>query len=135
MGESSRHGLPADGWTKFSTQLPKDMAEQFRALAASSGSGGSKILTTVAISIVLSMKPEDRDALARYVVQRTWGGTKTFEPKSVYEGLKAMIRQQEGGEPAGKGDRWYVDRILDPEVTPEPGKKRSDRKTRREDSA
>lgn len=125
-----KHVKSAGGWAKLGIQLPDHIAEQFRDLAAEAGLGGSKTLMTAAVAILVAMPEADRDALVRFVIQKTYKRSDALDPEDVLNFFRFMNRpHQESAEV--KGDpRWEVLYIADPELTPEPGNKASDRAAR-----
>lgn len=122
-----RHGKMRDGWVRQAAQIPKGLGARFRDLAAQQGSGGVKSLTTIGLALVTEMPPEYRAALVRYLAQKTVIDPDGVKPGELYTFLRQMILEDERTPDSG-GARWYIDRILDPELTPPPGEKASDRK-------
>ena len=117
----------ASGWTRQGIQLPMDIGKFFRAVAADQGSvAGIKTLGTAAIALILGMPKEQRDAICRYVAQANWGDpNQLITPEKIWE-----IFRESFGLREGEDGEWYIDRILDPEVTPPPGQKASDKERR-----
>lgn len=125
MSRESRHGRPADGWVKLGIQLPENIAEPFRQLASQAGLGGSKTLMTVAVGLLVALPEADRDALARYVIQQTYRRPDGLNPDELLSFLAHIIQSRP--KPAHPDPRWEVLYIADPELTPPPGQKASDR--------
>lgn len=125
------------GWVRQAAQIPAGLAKRFRALADTQGGGGVKSLTTIGLSLVVDMPEEYRDALVRYLAQKTVLNSDGTKPGEMYAFWRQMVLHDQA---AAKGDderdaKWYIDRILDPELTPEPGKKASDKQRRKVEGA
>lgn len=131
MAGESRQGKMKQGWVKQATQVPKSLGDKFKEAASIQGGGGVKMLSTVALAIVTEMPDDYRKALVRYTAQKTVFSPEELEPKDLWEFLRHMIAKDLYGTDEIKRADWYIDRILDPELTPEPGKKASDKSGRR----
>lgn len=137
-GQSSRHGRVPDGWIKQNIQLPEKLGKEFRQEAGGRQHGGVKLLGTAAIAFIMSLEPDERLVLMKFVQMNTWGSPDALDRQKLKRLVLRLI--DESGASAGPTPKvdaddaeWYVDRILDPELTPEPGKKQSDRINRESD--
>jgi hypothetical protein len=124
--QASKHSKSVDGWAKVGIQLPDAIADRFKELASEAGLGGSKFLITTAVSILIAMPEADRDALVRYVMQKTYKRPEGLQPEELLDFLKFIMRAREA-EPTKNDPKWEVMYIVDPELTPQPGQKASDR--------
>lgn len=116
------------GWTSQYLTLPHDLALTFRAESDRFGYGGLKVSGTAAIAAFLALPEQVRDALCLWLVMlRRNPGEVT--PEAAYRVMaKAMGAPADilsGESPAVT--QWVIDRLLDPEITPPPGEKASDR--------
>ncbi|PCI10405.1 hypothetical protein COB72_03380 [bacterium] len=128
--KATRHGQIRDDWTKIGIQLPKEMADDLRDAASSMGHGGVKLMATAAFSILLSLDEDSLQTVCSYVRQKTWDTSDGLKRERVLELVKVMITENDGDVPIVE-PIWFVDKILDPELTPPPGKKLSDKKRRK----
>lgn len=134
-------GRVPDGWRRQGLQVPTRVATKFQAQSSKAGVGGIKVLGTAALAIITEMPDDMRFALMRRVAQQTWPDADEFVPKDIWRLLIALVVAESGivdnkAPDAEERIRWYVDRILDPELTPPPGEKASDRrKGKREERA
>ena len=123
----SRKGKVPEDWSKQGFQLPKHMMKRFRELSGEYGHGGVKILGTAAVSLLLALDEEDRNTLCKYVFQKTHRNADELEEKRVLELLKILLNERDEETAKMVEPVWYVDKIVDRELSPEPGKKWSDR--------
>jgi hypothetical protein len=132
MGKKPVGQVPS-GWQRQGLQVPDSVAEKFKAQAARAGVGGIKALGTAAIAIITEMPDDLRYALMRKAGNDTWPDPADFKPRDMWRMLVALILAEAGemtDQQASERAGWYIDKILDPELTPEPGKKASDRAAR-----
>lgn len=136
MGDN-RHGMMRDGWVRQAAQIPAGLSKRFKQVASKQGGGSVKSLTTIGLSLVTDMPSDYRLALTRYLAQRTVVDPDGVREGDLFEFLRQMIIQDErsGGGSADRGAKWYIDKILDPELTLPPEKKPSDRTPKREKQA
>lgn len=114
------------GWTRQSIQLPIAISETMRVAAQSEGYGAHKLLGTAAVSVLLGMPKEVRDSIIDYVSLTTRRDPTALDPREVWEKLVQLL--------TARGEAKYehfVDRILDPELTPVPGEKKSDKQSKK----
>lgn len=123
----TRHGKIPDGWEGQGLQIPKWLRTELREAAGEFGNGGVKVIGTAAIAIVMALEPEQRATLCRYVFQKTFNDPDGLNKKRVLELVKLMVNEGDENVAPLVEPVWYVDKIVDPELTPEPGKKASDR--------
>jgi hypothetical protein len=123
----SRHGKIPDGWEAQGLQIPRALRAELREAAGEFGNGGVKIIGTAAIAIVMALEPEERSTLCKYVFQKTFETPEGLNKRRVLELLKMLLVEDDENTAPLVEPVWYVDKILDPEITPEPGKKWSDR--------
>lgn len=118
-----------DGWIKQATQVPRGLADRFKQQSQAQGGGGIKVLSTVALAIASEMPEEYRRALVRYTVQKTVYDPSDLNPADLWKFLEQMVIHDHLHKAAREEQsaKWYIDRILDPELTQEPGKKPSDK--------
>lgn len=90
------------------------------------GHGGVKTLGTVAIAILLAFEKDDLDVLCKYVRQKTWDSPEGLDKRRVLELVKILLNESGDSIPIVE-PVWYVDKIVDPEVSQPPGKKLSDK--------
>lgn len=129
----SRKGKVPEGWTQISFQVPSEIAKVFREVGASSGHGGGKLLGTAAIAFINSLDAGDRQLLMRYVKDKTWSDPKGLDPARVKALVQMILGEEDENTAPIVEPVWYVDKIADPELTPEPGKKWSDRQQKSDD--
>lgn len=126
------------GWVRLTLQVPAWLAKDFRLMAQSTGTAGVKYAGTAAVATMLGLPDPVRDELIRLVVRRTWSNPEALPMWEVSEMIKEEMleylkeKQDEGGKEFVATDedektKWYISRILDPEITPPPGQKASDR--------
>lgn len=125
MAKETRHGKYAPGWTKQGLTIPIALRKTLAAEANRMDSTPVKLIGTAALSVYLGM-PEPARANFIVAIHR-----KTFEkrleditPEEFFEMFMGAVSQSEG---EAEGGEWHVTRILDPELTPPPGQKQSDR--------
>lgn len=128
----------AKKWARQSLQLPPGVMNQFRDVAADqAGWGGVQVMGTAAIALLVGMPKDLRDAVCEYVAAKTWKGGDQVDVQEAWRVFIEAMRLQvdeslktHPGEPsmeAVNAPRWFISRILDPEVTPPPGQKASDK--------
>ncbi len=122
-------GLPS-GWTRQGVQAPINVTKLFKAAGAREGHGGVKWLGTLGLALVAGAPHRVRDELVEFIWLKGRHSPNDVKPSDVWDRLVELVRaQDEGGE-------WYIDRIIDPEVSPKPGEKASDKdKPRRKGGA
>lgn len=117
--------LPA-GWSRQGLQVPTHLANAFRQTSALHGAGGVKVQGTLAVALLLGLPDDVRAALFRYIALESMVKPGDIDPDKVWGVLaKAMRRRADAG--GAESDEWYIDRILDPELTPPPGEKATDK--------
>lgn len=120
---SSRDPYLPPGWTRQMMQLPTTLASILRGAVAEEGYGGVKAIGTAAVAMYLGAPPAVREALMEYVLLSTRRDPNNVDIDRAWAVVEQTIR-------AGS-QTHRVDRILDPEVTPRPGAKASDRARRK----
>ena len=143
MGAESRAGKPAVGWTRQTLTVPERMRKEFAEEADRRDSVSVKLMGTAALGVFLGMPEGTR---SRFLLEITKA---SFDRKMEEIGAAGyydlLIRSlvatgeidrvlkdagleitEKTGETAQE-PKWYVSRILDPEITPPPGQKLSDR--------
>ena len=129
----------SESWTKQSMQLPKHVSREFRNIAAESGTAGVKMLGTVGSSLVVAMPVDMREELMLYAVQQTWKTGDGLDASKLWSLFEHLVFERRGIDlkdekhpivqpPKNEdGEEWAVRTIHDPELTPPPGEKLSDR--------
>jgi len=125
-------------WARQGLQLPPNIAKEFKELAATQAAfGGVQVMGTAAIALFLGMPKDLRDSVCDYVVRNAWkeldGVTASQAWRAMTETMVAEIEaaskmERKPGEPSiahPDDPKWYLDRILDPDITPPPGSKSS----------
>ena len=136
MGESERQGRLPAGWQQQGLSLPISLRKTLAAEARSKGQGGIKLIGTAAIGAILGIPEGSRHRFLMKITELSWKkDLADIEPAEYFrilmESLEEDIFAEDSSEPM-----WEVTRILDPELTPPPGKKQSDRdKSRKRGSA
>lgn len=125
---TSRQGKIPEGWAGQGLQLPRDMVKIFREESGEFGHGGVKVLGTAAMAVLLALDPEDRRMLCNYVWQKTRRDPSSLEKGRVLELLKMLLLDNQDDVAPVIEPTWYVDKIVDPELSQPPGKKLSDKK-------
>ena len=125
--KETRHGKVPEGWMKQSFQLPKSLAMEFRDVGGEMGHGGIKILGTAAIAFIMSLDDKDKQIICNYVRQKTWSEPDAIEPSRIKELVRMLIDDKDDSAPIIE-PVWFVDKIVDPELSQPPGKKLSDKK-------
>lgn len=123
----NRHGKIPEGWEGQGLQIPKWLRAELRDAASEFGNGGVKVIGTAAIAFVMAMEPEQRATLFKYVFQKTFNSPTGLEKRRVLELVKMLLADADEHTVPIVEPVWFVDKIMDPELTPEPGKKQSDR--------
>lgn len=123
----SRHSKIPEGWEGQGLQIPKWLRAELRQAAGDFGNGGVKVIGTAAIAFIMAMEPSQRDTLCRYVFQKTFKSPHGLDKKRVLELVKMLLAEQDENSAIVVEPEWFVDKIMDPELTPEPGKKQSDK--------
>lgn len=129
-GTESRHGKMAAGWKQQQLQLPLEMGAVFRAEATQKGANAVKILGTLGVGVLLGMPARVREELFVWGMKQTWDGPEALTIEAVWEQFKQQLaeaRIEAGDKTEPEEIRWEITRILDPEVTPPPGQKASDK--------
>lgn len=126
----NRQGRPAPGWVQQSIQIPEAMREEFRAEAGRIPGHGVKMLGTLAVGLYLGLPDEIQRRMYHWLNDRLYkdGGEPKLTARQVLEAFVA-ISEEIDSQSVQTGEH-VLTRILDPELTPEPGKKASDRKGR-----
>lgn len=133
---TSRQGKIPEGWAGQGLQLPRDMVKVFREESGDFGHGGVKVMGTAAMAVLLALDPEDRRTLCNYVWEKTRRDPGSLEKGRVLELLKMLLIDSQDDDVAPEVEPiWYVDKIVDPELSQPPGKKLSDKnKNQRRDN-
>lgn len=126
-------GQMPDGWQRQGLQVPEAVGEKFKMQASKAGVGGIKALGTAALALITEMPDEFRYALMRRAGNYTWPDPRELNPRDMWTMLVSLILQDAKlldpkSEDVQDRVNWYIDKIMDPELTPEPGRKRSDGK-------
>lgn len=109
--------------------MPNRHAKLFRDVGADIGYGGGKLLGTLAVAIANGLDAGTRKTLIKYVKQKTWEEPNKLQGRRVVELMRMLLDEDQGSDPDIE-PVWYVDKIVDPELSPEPGNKLSDKKGR-----
>lgn len=115
---------PSGPWLQQNLQVPRDLALLLRAEADRVGAGGVKISGTAALVSYLALPSHVREALNLWVTIALRRSPDLITPEGAKQVLAAAV-ENPGADFSGTAE-WFVNRILDPEVTPEPGRKKSD---------
>lgn len=115
--ESRTQGV-AKGWIKESIQIPVQISDNLSIASQREGHGSKKILCTIAIALMLGLPDDIRKRLYDYIIVRA-RAPYGIDPDDLWKELVSVIAEEPDVV-------YYVSRILDPEVTPEPGEKASD---------
>lgn len=107
------------GWNRQQLTVPTALAHEFRGLSAAEGYGGAKNLGTAALALFCGLPDRAKEALVEWVILQIRRDPARVTPGGAWEVVVESLRDGETGE-------WYLDRVLDPEVTPRPGAKASD---------
>lgn len=139
MGKRPRKnfGERPKGWKAVTVDVPEPLAEALKDFRGELPTASMKLLGTAAFGAYMAMPVETRKQLYQ------WAHSHELEPEKLnYDTARAvlvgMMRHLSNELPpieskgGGKDDpnpafTHYVSRILDPEITPPPGKKRSDK--------
>lgn len=116
------------GWSRQQMQIPEDLRKIFAAESRYRGQGSIKILGALAVGALLGMPSKARDLAYLKVTQASWGDGKHLTPERVFEFFMQSIEEAQQDDAEVETSKWEVTRILDPELTPPPGSKQSDRK-------
>lgn len=129
MSSSQPEGLPP-GWIRQALQVPTHLGLGFRQASTGQGFGGIKLNGTAAIALLLGLPPKAREALLRYIAVETMVAPGNVDPDQAWKVIVASLEANaaDGDNDDGAVPEWYIDKIVDPELTPPPGKKASDRK-------
>jgi len=122
-------GSDDQGWARQQLQIPEDLRKILVAESKYRGQGSIKILGTLAIGVLLGMSQSARDKAYLAVTRASWGEAHDLTPEKVFEIFMQAIEetQRENPESGDHEPLFEVTRILDPELTPKPGEKQSDR--------
>ncbi|MBL0920727.1 MAG: hypothetical protein IBJ10_01220 [Phycisphaerales bacterium] len=112
-------------WWQQGLTVPRDLAKVFKAEAETAGPGGFKAVGSAAIALYLGAPPHVREALALFVTIVSRKDPQLVTPEAVWHVFEAAMAQSDVN--INFSAEWFVNRILDPEVTPAPGQKASDR--------
>jgi hypothetical protein len=125
MADESRHGQYAPGWTKQGLTIPVGLRKMLAAEANRHASTPVKLIGTAALSLYLGMPEYARTNFVMAIHRATFDKRlEDITPEQFFEMFMEAVSSSEGSsEP-----EWEVVRILDPELTPPPGEKQSDRK-------
>eukprot|EP00392_Amoebophrya_sp_AT5.2_P016169 g16414.t1 len=115
------------GWSRQQMQIPEDLRKIFAAESRYRGQGSVKILGALAVGALLGMPAKARDRAYLKVTRASWGDGKELTPERVFEFFMQSIEEAQEEDEQTSGTLWEVTRILDPELTPPPGEKLSDR--------
>ncbi|GIK18648.1 MAG: hypothetical protein BroJett004_08120 [Planctomycetota bacterium] len=111
------------GWTRQQMTLPTALATEFRGASEAAGYGAGKLLGTAAVAVFLGLPDHARIALVDWVMTTSWKAPQAVRPEEAWKVVVNALREPDG--------RWYLDRVLDPEVTPRPGEKASEKAARK----
>lgn len=111
-------GLP-DGWTRVQMQLPAATAAYLRAAMQDVGFGSQRLIGTAAILLFLSLNSEVRHAMIDEVSSAARRDPNALGPPEIAAALTRLAEAGEGSH--------IIQRIIDPELSPMPGSKLSDR--------
>lgn len=89
---SGQGGLPR-GWARTTTQLPKRLADTFRAKGAERGLGGIRELATAAVAATLGMPEQARRELLRYCVTTGFDDPDHITPEGAWAAVARALRE------------------------------------------
>lgn len=112
------------GWVQQNVQIPRVLRDMFRE-DASSKSFGVKRMGTGALALFLGLPDEAQEAILRWIDLVSPEHPEDITPENAWRVFSAAM----SAAPRNTRDptQWFIDRFLDPEVTPPPGQKASDR--------
>lgn len=91
-GALAQEGLPS-GWARMTTQLPKRLADVFRAKGAERGLGGIRELATAAVAATLGMPEHARRELLRYCVTTGFDDPDHITPDGAWAVVMRAMRE------------------------------------------